>query len=151
MSNDTLWQLIADGQQAVLATIRGDGTPQLSNVLYVYDAADRTIRVSTKVHTAKVRNLRRDPRAVLHISGGTFWSYVVAEGGVTLSDVAQVPGDPATEELRAIHTAFYGPQSDDQVYPGLISQQRIVVRLHVERVYGLIASGGRRPIAAAES
>jgi PPOX class probable F420-dependent enzyme len=151
MSNDALWQLIATGQQAVLATIGGDGTPQLSNVLYVYDAGDRTVRVSTKAHTAKVRNLRRDPRAVLHISGDTFWSYVVAEGGVTLSDVAQAPGDAAGEELRAIHAAFYGPQPDDQVYPGLIAQQRIVVRVHVQRVYGLVAPGGRRPIGAAES
>jgi PPOX class probable F420-dependent enzyme len=147
MPEDELWQLITAGQQAVLATTRADGSPQLSNVLYVVDAADRTVRISTKADTAKVRHLRRDPRAALHVSGRDFWAWAVAEGTVTLSDVAAAPGDPAAEELRHIHTVFYGPQHDDEFYPAVITQQRIVVRVHVQRVYGLIVTGGRRPIS----
>ena len=34
-SEDELWQLVATRRQAVLATIKGDGLPQLSNVLYL--------------------------------------------------------------------------------------------------------------------
>ena len=149
MSDDELWQLISGGQQAVLATTRSDGSPQLSNVLYVVDPADRLVRISTKRDTAKVRHLRRDPRAALHVTGRDFWAWAVAEGPVTLSDVAAVPGDPATEELRQIYTAFYGPQLDDEFYPAVIAQQRIVVRLQVQRVYGLIVTGGRRPVGHA--
>ena len=39
--------LIAGSRQGVLATIAADGRPQLSNVLYVWDAAERTARIST--------------------------------------------------------------------------------------------------------
>ena len=148
MPDDELWQLITSGQQAVLATTRSDGSPHLSNVLYVVDSADRVVRISIKRDTAKVRHLRRDPRAGLHVTGRDFWAWAVAEGPVTLSDVAAVPGDPATEELRQIHAAFYGPQPDDEFYPAVIAQQRIVVRLQVQRVYGLIVTGGRRPSGA---
>ena len=37
-TEDELWQLVAGERQGVLATVAGDGRPQLSNVLYVADA-----------------------------------------------------------------------------------------------------------------
>jgi PPOX class probable F420-dependent enzyme len=146
--DQALWRLITGGRQAILATTRRDGTPHLSNMLYVPDASTQTVRISTKADTVKVGHLRRSPRAAIHVSGDDFWAYAVAEGPVTLSDVAQAPGDPASEELRAIHASYYGPQPDSEIYPALIAQQRIVIRLHVQRVYGLIAPGGRRPLPA---
>jgi PPOX class probable F420-dependent enzyme len=147
--DEALWGLISGGREAILATTRRDGTPHLSNMLYVLDAPTRTVRISTKADTVKIGHLRRSPRASIHVSGDNFWAYAVAEGPVTLSDVAQTPGDAASEELRAIHTVFYGAQPDDEIYPALIAQQRIVVRLQIERVYGLIVTGARRPIADA--
>lgn len=70
---ERLWQLVASRAQGVLATINKDGSPQLSNVLYVPDAADRLVRISTTADRVKARNLRRDPRAVLHVAGDDFW------------------------------------------------------------------------------
>jgi len=144
--DQTLWALVTGGRQAVLATTRRDGTPHLSNMLYVVDPPTRTVRISTKADTVKIGHLRHRPRAAIHVSGDDFWAYAVAEGAVGLSDVARTPGDAACEELRAIHAVYYGPQPDDEIYPALIAQQRIVIRLHVERVYGLVATGGRRPV-----
>jgi PPOX class probable F420-dependent enzyme len=86
-SEDDLWRLVAAGRQGVLAT----GRPQLSNVLYLADAARRVLRISTTARRVKARNLARDPRAALHVSGGDFWQYAVAEGTATLSAVASVP------------------------------------------------------------
>jgi PPOX class probable F420-dependent enzyme len=105
-SQQKLWDLIAHRQHGVLATTSRDGTPQMSNILYVPDADAEVIRISTTADRAKSRNLERDPRAALHVHGDDFWQYAVARGTVTLSAVASTPKDPATDELFAVHTAF---------------------------------------------
>jgi PPOX class probable F420-dependent enzyme len=110
-ADDRLLGLIAGSRQGVLATIAADGRPQLSNVLYVWDAAERIARISTTADRVKARNLRRDPRAALHVSGDHFWQFAVGEGAATLSAVAAEPGDEATRELLATHAAHYGPSS----------------------------------------
>lgn len=123
--------------QGVLATLAADGRPQLSNVLYVWDAAERTARISTTADRVKARNVRRDPRAALHVSGDHFWQFAVAEGTVTVSEVAAEPGDAAVRELLALHTVHYGQLDEDAFAAQMITARRLVVRLHVSRIYGL--------------
>jgi PPOX class probable F420-dependent enzyme len=135
--DDRLLSMIASQRQGVLATIATDGRPQLSNVLYVWDAAERVARISTTADRVKARNVRRDPRAALHVSGRHFWQYVVGEGIVTVSGVAAEPGDEAGRELLALHTVHYGQLDEDEFYPAMIAARRLVVRLHVHRVYGI--------------
>ena len=65
----TLWRIVVDRNHGVLATLHADGRPQLSNVLYLLGPEPRTIRISTTASRFKARNLRRDPRAALHVSG----------------------------------------------------------------------------------
>jgi PPOX class probable F420-dependent enzyme len=143
---DELWELVAGNQQGVLATVNADRSPQLSNVLYVADPATRTIRVSTTADRAKGRNLARDPRAALHVSGEDFWHYAVAEGPVTLSDVAAIPGDDAVEELLEVHSFFYGEIDRATFEEEMITNQRLVVRLQVSHLYGVMVKTGRRPV-----
>jgi PPOX class probable F420-dependent enzyme len=135
--DDKLLGLIETSRQGVLATIAADGRPQLSNVLYLWDAAERIARISTTADRAKARNVLRDPRAALHVSGDHFWQYAVAEGAVTVSAVAAEPGDEACRELLATHSAFFGALDEDEFYPQMIAARRIVIRLHVGRVYGI--------------
>jgi PPOX class probable F420-dependent enzyme len=135
--DDGLAGLIAGSRQGVLATIAADGRPQLSNVLYVWDAAERTARISTTADRAKARNVLRDPRAALHVSGDHFWQYAVGEGAVTVSEVAAEPGDEAGRELMAVHSAFYGAIDEDEFIAQMIAARRLVIRLHVGRVYGI--------------
>ncbi len=145
-----LWGLVLQGREGILATLYADGRPQLTNVLCLADPESRTIRISTTASRAKARNLRRDPRAALHVMGGDHWEYAVAEGEVTLSEVAVSPEDDAVAELREITTAFYGPAADDDAFAAqMVANGRLVVRLHVSRLYGVIAAGGRRPIPRA--
>ena len=61
--DDKLLALIADNSLGVLATIKRDGRPQLSNVTYHFDPRSVAIEVSVTEPRAKTRNLRRDPRA----------------------------------------------------------------------------------------
>ena len=147
MTDETgFWDLIATGREAVLSTINRSGLPQLSNVLYLPGNSGRTVRISTTADRLKARNLTRDPRAVLHVSGDNFWAYAVAEGRATLTAPAAEPGDDACRELREVHSAFYGPSEDeDAFFAEMITRQRLVVRLALDHVYGVIAPGGRRP------
>ena len=144
---DELWELVAASQQGVLATVKADGAPQLSNVLYVADPVTRTVRVSTTADRAKGRNLARDPRAALHVSGEDFWHYAVAEGPVTLSEVASIPGDDAIGELLEVHSFFYGQIDRAAFDEEMITNQRLVVRLQVTHLYGVMVKTGRRPVS----
>ena len=82
----------------MLVTLRGDGRPQISNIMYVA-GGDFSVRISVTDSRAKTNNLRRDPRAALHVTSADFWSYVVLDGTVALSTVAQGTDDAVVEEL----------------------------------------------------
>jgi PPOX class probable F420-dependent enzyme len=135
--DDKLLAIIAGSRQGVLATIAADGRPQLSNVLYIWNAGERVARISTTADRVKARNLRRDQRAALHVSGRHFWQYAVADCAVSLSEVAAEPGDDASHELLALHAGFYGQQDEDDFYRKMIAARRLVVRLDVRHVYGI--------------
>lgn len=149
-TEDELWQLVAARRQAVLATLKRDGLPQLSNVLYLSEPDGRTVRISTTADRRKARNLTRDHRAVLHVSGDDFWAFAVAEGRAVLSPVAAEPGDQACQELLAVHTAFYGTLDTGAFFPEMITNRRLVIRVDLHHVYGIIATEGRRPRQAAD-
>ena len=138
MSDDTaLAQIIAATNQGLLATIKPDGYPQLSNILYLWDPDERIARISTTARRLKARNLRRDPHAALHVGGDHFWAFAVAEGTAELSDISTSPGDAAGRELREVHSAFYGELDPDSFFPDMVANERLVIRLHVHRLYGI--------------
>jgi PPOX class probable F420-dependent enzyme len=133
-----LLDLIANSHQGVLAAVTRAGYPHLTNVLYVWDAQERTARVSTTADRVKGRILRRDPRAALHVSGSHFWSYAVAECDAQTSDVATTPGDDACRELLQVHSAFYAQKDDAAFFRQMIDARRLVVRLRIRRLYGVV-------------
>jgi PPOX class probable F420-dependent enzyme len=133
-----LLDVIASSHQGVLAAVTRAGYPHLTNVLYVWNEQERTARVSTTADRVKGRILQRDPHAALHVSGPHFWSYAVAECDAETSDVAGTPGDEASRELLEVHSAFSGEQDEAAVVRRLIDERRLVVRLRVRRVYGVV-------------
>jgi PPOX class probable F420-dependent enzyme len=121
-----------------LATIKRDGRPQLSNVNYTYDDTTQTIRVSVTADRAKTHNLRRDPRASFHVESDDGWSYVVAEGTAELTPVAVEPTDATVDELVDVYRAIGGEHPDwDEYRTAMVQDRRLVLRLPVDRVYGL--------------
>jgi hypothetical protein len=125
-----LLNLIATNSQGILAAVTRAGYPHLTNVLYVWDPAQRTARVSTTADRVKCRILRRDRRAALHVPGSHFWSYAVAECDANVSDVATSPGDQTCRELLEIHSTFYGKMADEAgFFAQMIEARRLVVRL----------------------
>ena len=124
--------------QSVLTTIKGDGRPQLSNVLHGVDEQG-DIRVSTTADRAKYANLRRTPWAALHVDGESFWSYAVLEGDVELSEVAADPGDAAVDELVELYRSLQGEHDDwDDYRAAMVREQRLVVHLAPTRAYGAL-------------
>ena len=133
-----LLDLIAGRHTGVLATLKRDGRPQLSNVSYAYYPDDRLIKVSITATRAKYRNLQRDPRASFHVTSPDFWSYAVAEGSAELSPVASEPDDATVEELIELYRRINGEHPDwDDYRRAMVADQRVVLRLPVERAYGM--------------
>lgn len=113
----------------IVITIRSDGRPQSSDIVYVVD--DSTFLVSVTDDRAKTRNLRRDPRAVLHISRPETWSYVSFDCTAELSPVTTEPGDETNDRLVAYYEAVRGaPHPDwDEYRRAMVDERRLLLRL----------------------
>lgn len=135
---DRLLALLGGTDRGVLTTIRRNGRPQLSNVGYTFDPSRRLIRVSITDDRAKTRNLRRDPRASMYTTSADFRSYVVADGIATLTPVAAAPDDATVDELVEVYRAIAGEHPDwAEFRAAMVADQRLVLRLPVDRVYGM--------------
>jgi PPOX class probable F420-dependent enzyme len=127
----------ADHTRGVLMTLRRDGRPQASNIMFA--VIDGTVRVSVTADRAKTANLRRDPRGSLHVTSDDFWQYVVIDGDAELSDVAAAPDDATCAELREVYRAISGEHPDwDDYDRAMVADHRLVVRLHPTHAYGQV-------------
>jgi PPOX class probable F420-dependent enzyme len=136
--DDKLLALIADNSLGVLATIKSDGRPQLSNVTYHFDPRALSIEVSVTEPRAKTRNLRRDPRASLLVSSEDGWSYAVAEGDAVLSPPAAAPDDDTVESLITLYRNVAGEHPDwDDYRQAMVVDRRVLLRLPVSHLYGM--------------
>ena len=126
-------------REAVLTTIRGNGLPQLSNVLQAV-GDDGLIRVSTTADRAKFTNLARRPWAAVHVNGDNFFSYAVIEGDVELSPVAERPDDTTVDELVELYRALMGADHEDwaDYRRAMVEDRRAVVRIRPTRAYGML-------------
>jgi len=116
----------------VLATIRRDGRPQLSNILYFVDEQDGRIKISVTQTRAKTKNLRRDPRAALHVQGRDDYEYLVVDGTAEL-----IEGDGLAEKLRHYYRKVRGEHPDWAEYDAaMLAEQRLLIALTVEHAYG---------------
>ncbi|MBA8942001.1 TIGR03618 family F420-dependent PPOX class oxidoreductase [Streptomyces calvus] len=142
-AQDALLRLLSEERGGVLVTLKRDGRPQLSNVMHVYYPDERIIRVSLTDDRAKTRNLRRDPRASYHVTTRDRWAYTVAEGTADLSPVAGDPHDGTVEELVRLYRDLRGEHPDwDDYRAAMVRDRRLVLRLRVERAYGIPRGAG---------
>jgi PPOX class probable F420-dependent enzyme len=126
-------------KQGVLATIRSNGRPQLSNIAYVPEGD--TFLISITDDRAKTANLRRDPRASLYVLGDNFYQYVVIEATAELSPVAADPKDATVEALIRYYEAASGAHPDWNEYAAaMIADKRLALTLRPERAYGILPS-----------
>lgn len=136
--DDKLLALISGNSMGVLATIKQDGRPQLSNVSYYFDPRAVTIQVSITEPRAKTRNLRRDPRASIHVSSDDGWAYAVAEGDAILTPPAANPHDDTVEGLIALYRNIAGEHPDwDDYRRAMVDDRRVLLTLPISHLYGM--------------
>lgn len=121
-----------------LITIRADGRPQSSDI--VYDLDEGAFVISVTEGRAKTANLRRDPRAVLHVSDAKSWSYVSIDGTVELLATASSPDDATCDALVRYYERVTGkPHPDWEEYRrAMVDERRLVVRFSPRAATGMI-------------
>lgn len=124
----------------VLQTYRGDGRPQLSPVTAGLDEQGRLV-VATYPQRAKVRNLRRDPRASACVLSDDFegpWLQLTGH-----AEVVDLPD--ALEPLVGYFRVIAGEHPDwDEYRAAMREQGKCLIRLTIED-WGPVARGGFPP------
>jgi PPOX class probable F420-dependent enzyme len=129
MDFDAARDIVREQGHAVLATMRRDGTPQMSPVLAAVDNDGRVV-VSSRETAIKTKNVRRDPRAwVCVLPDGFFGRWVQVEGSV---EVVSLP--EAMDGLVAYYRSTAGEHKDwDDYRAAMQSEQRVLIRLDPTR------------------
>ncbi|ORU96107.1 PPOX class F420-dependent oxidoreductase [Mycolicibacterium fallax] len=136
--DDKLLAVISGNSLGVLATVKRDGRPQLSNVSYHFDPPSLTISVSVTEPRAKTRNLRRDPRASILVAADDGWAYAVAEGDAVLSAPAADPHDETVEGLIGLYRSISGEHPDwDEYREAMVTDRRVLLTLPITHLYGM--------------
>jgi PPOX class probable F420-dependent enzyme len=122
-------EFLRSHHNAVLATTRADGRPQLSPVTAAVDDAGRVL-ISTRTAALKVRHLRRDPRAALVVlPDGFFGEWVQVEG------TAEIIALPEAMDLLIDYYRRAGGEHPnwDEYREAMVEQRRVVIRITIER------------------
>ncbi|HLU56586.1 MAG TPA: PPOX class F420-dependent oxidoreductase [Pseudonocardia sp.] len=121
--------VVREQHRAVLATVRHDGTPQLSPVL-VAVADDGRLLVSTRETALKVRNLRRDPRTWLCVlPDGFFGRWIQVEGR---AEIVSLP--EAMDGLVDYYRRVSGEHDDwDSYRAAMQRERRVLLRIELTR------------------
>ena len=128
---------LRDKRQGIVITLKSDGRPQSSNI--VYRVVDDSIVISLTDGRAKTKNLRRDGRVSLHVNRDDFWAYVVVEGDAELSPVAAAPDDATVDQLVDYYRAMVGEHDDwDEYRRAMVDEGRLLLTIRPTHAYGMI-------------
>ena len=129
MDLDEARDYLRHNHRAVLATMRRDGTPQMSPVACAVDSGGDVV-VSSRETAIKTKNVRRDPRAWLCVFPDTFYGgHVQVEGDVTVVSLPE-----AMDGLVDYYRAVAGEHPDwDDYRRAMAEEQRVLIKLRLTR------------------
>jgi PPOX class probable F420-dependent enzyme len=126
---DQALAVVAAQHRAVLATLRGDGTPQMSPVLVTVDQ-DGKLTISTRQAAYKLRNIRRNPRVWLCVLPDTFFGkWVQVEGTAEVLELPEAM-EPLVEYYRSISG---GHPNWDDYRAAMERERRVLIRIEPTR------------------
>ncbi len=127
MDLDDARAVIATQHHAVLATLRRDGTPQMSPVLATVDGEDRVV-VSSRETAFKVRNLRRDPRVWLCVlPDGFYGRWIQVSGSARIVELPE-----AMDGLMDYYRSISGEHSDwDDYRAAMRREARVLLQIEL--------------------
>ena len=118
--NDKQAKLLTDPNIAIVATIRPDGTPQLTPTWVDYDGEN--VLINTAEGRAKPKNLRLDPRvSVLVLDKDDPYNWVSVTGPVEITE------EGAADHINQLSHKYTGNDYPDKT-------NRIIVKVRPERV-----------------
>ena len=139
MELDDALNYVRARKQGVLVSLKSDGRPQLSNIVYGVDD-DGTIRISATASRAKTNNFRRDRRGSLHVTDADFGAYCVIEGDVEITPVATEPDDAISDALVDYYRSIAGEHPDwDEYRQTMVDESRLLLLLRPGRAYGMLS------------
>lgn len=136
LTNALAWS--ATKHNGVLITLRSDGRAQSSDISYVVD--DGVFLISVTNDRAKTRNMRRDPRVVVHLSDPASWSYLSVDGTAELTPIAAAPDDATCDLLVRYYREITGGEHPDweEYRRAMVADGRLIVRVTPTRAVGQI-------------
>jgi len=129
MDTDVALDFVRTRHHAVLSTLKGDGTPQLSPVTVGVDASGHVV-ISTRQTAYKVRNIRRDPRVWLCVFPDRFYGeWVQLEGTAAIVELPE-----AMDGLVDYYRGISGEHPDwDDYRAAMERDQRVLLRITITR------------------
>ena len=129
---------VCDKRNGMLIALKSDGRPQSSNISFAI-GDDDVIRISVTDGRAKTANLRRNPRASLHVNRDDFWAYVVIEAEVTMLPVSASVDDATVEALVEYYRKVAGEHANwDEYRQAMVDDHRLLLELHPTHAYGML-------------
>jgi PPOX class probable F420-dependent enzyme len=129
MEIDEAIEYVRRNHHAVLATLKQDGTPQLSPVTAGVDEEGRAV-ISTRQAAYKVRNIRRDPRVWLCVfPDGFYGRWAQLEG---IAEIVELPA--AMDGLVSYYRDISGEHPDWSDYRAAMTRERrVLLRVSVSK------------------
>lgn len=133
-------EFVRSRHHGVLATVRIDGSPQMSPVTMGMDAEGRVV-VSTYPQRVKVMNLRKNGAASICVLSDDFdGAWIRLDGAAEVIDLPESV-EPLVEYFRSIS----GEHSDwDEYRQAMVDQGKSIIRITID-TWGPIARGGFPP------
>src|SRR5689334_22335776 len=129
MTPDEAREFVRTNHNAVLATFRRDGRPQLSPVTVGVDAEGYVV-ISSRETAVKAKNVRRDPRVSLCVMNPRFYGeWVQIEG---TAHIVSLPD--AMDGLVDYYRTVSGEHPDwDDYRAAMERDRRLLIRVPIER------------------
>jgi len=125
MDIDAALDFVRAQHHAVFATLRADGSPQLSPVIAGVDDAGH-VAISTRQTAYKVRNIRRDPRVWLCVLPDRFFGQWIQVDGT--AEIVELPG--AMDGLVEYYRRISGEHPDwDEYRAAMVAEKRVLLRV----------------------
>jgi PPOX class probable F420-dependent enzyme len=129
MNIDEAIGYVRSHHNAVLATLKQDGSPQLSPVTAGVDAEGRVV-ISTRQTAYKVRHIRRDPRVWLCAFPDGFYGQWAQLDGT--AEIVELPA--AMDGLIGYYRGISGEHPDwDDYRAAMERERRVLLRVTVTR------------------
>jgi len=128
---------LQSNHRGVVTTFQHNGAAQ-SSIVVCGAYQNYLALVSVRGKSAKVRNLRRDPRCTVTATAADWRNYVVLEGKATLLDYRNTDAEEMRQKLRDVFRVCgdHDHPNWEEYDRAMREQDGVVVLITPDRIYG---------------